>query len=279
MCQNVGPPQRDGVESKQRESFRRVGHRANTVRDVVDENELASRRRQMGISLAWLSSAGPRPHCENGIDYWIAMSGVSSPDANIALLQTNDPGVVHHVLSVVSAMSVPTSLVLTGSALELELGDAWRHRGDMPLMAKALSSRDLVRDPRVRAATAPDVETVSELLASAYGIEHDESDAIAAFAAVDRDNGTIWLLVDESRAVATAFSGVVGDAVCVWSLATPERYGRRGYASALLTDVLSRACEAGASVGLLAATPEGEPLYRRAGWRTIETWKIFALTH
>lgn len=247
--------------------------------DDVNEVSLSARRRQMGESLALLSSVGPRPHHELGDHYWIAMSGAPSADANVALLQTNDPGVLGHVLGVVDAMSVPTTLVLAGSALALELGDAWRHQGDMPLMAISLATWVPVRDARVRAATVHDVDAVSELLASAYGIERVESDAVAAFAAVDRDDGTIWLLVDGSRAVATVFSAVVGDAVCVWSLATPERYGRHGYASALLADVLARACEAGASVGLLAATPEGEPLYRRAGWRTIETWKMFALAH
>ena len=243
----------------------------------MNEAELSSRRRQMGESLALLSSVGPRPHREHGTGYWIAMSGVPSPDANVAFVETNDPGVLRHVLGVVDVMSLPTTLVLAGSALALELGDTWQHQGDMPLMEISLSTRDVVRDSRVRAASAHDVDTVSELLASAYGIGREESDAVAAFAALDRHDGTIWLLVDWSRAVATVFTAVIGDAVCVWSLATPERYERHGYASALLDDVLARAREVGASVGLLGATPAGEPLYRRTGWRTIETWKMFTL--
>ncbi|MDE3094318.1 MAG: hypothetical protein KGJ47_11120, partial [Acidobacteriota bacterium] len=96
--------------------------------DDVNEVSLSARRRQMGESLALLSSVGPRPHHQLGDHYWIAMSGAPSADANVALLQTNDPGVLGHVLGVVDAMSVPTTLVLAGSALALELGDAWRHQ-------------------------------------------------------------------------------------------------------------------------------------------------------
>ncbi|MDE3082519.1 MAG: GNAT family N-acetyltransferase [Acidobacteriota bacterium] len=244
----------------------------------MENIELAARRHQMGESLAVLSSAGPRPYCENGIGYWIAMSGVASPDANVALVDVNDPQVRDHVLRVVDAVSLPTTLVLAGEALEMDLGDAWRHQGDMPLMAISLSATEVSHDSRVRVATAHDVETVSELLASAYGIGHDESDAVAAFVHRERDDGTIWLLEDESRSVATVFTAVIDDAVCVWSLATPARYARHGYARALLADVLAHARDGGADVGLLGATPAGESLYRRAGWTTIETWRMFALT-
>ena len=239
----------------------------------VSEVNLSVRRRQMGESLALLSSVGPRPHHELGDHYWIAMSGAPSADANVAFVEANDPVALRHVVDVIVEIDVPTTLVLAGSALALS--DSWQHQGDMPLMEAPLAVRDVALDSRVRAASAPDVETVSELLARAYGIDRDESDALASFAALDHDVGAFWLLEEGSVAVATVFTAVIGDAVCVWSLATPEEFGRRGHASALLNDVLARAYEAGASVGLLAATPAGEPLYRRAGWQTIETWRMF----
>ena len=228
----------------------------------------------MGQSLELLSSAGPTPRGESGPDFWITCSGVESPDANVALVESHDPATLRHVLGVIDETKLPVTLVLAGSGRDVDLGDDWRHQGDMPLMEISLSNRDFARDGRVRAASSSDVDAISELLASAYSINREESDAVAAFAAWGRTDGTFWLLVDE-RPVTTVFTTVIDDAVCVWSLATPEPYARRGYARALLDEVLARARDGGARIGILAATPAGEPLYTHTGWRTIETWQLF----
>ena len=240
----------------------------------MNEFELARHRHQMGRSLELLSRAGPRPHCEHGPGFWMACSGVASPDANVALIETDDAATRRHVLEAIRESELPVTVVLAGPGLAVDLGEDWRHVGDMPLMEISLAAREFARDGRVRAASETDVDAISELLASAYSISRDESNAVAAFAATGSTEGTMWLLVDQYP-VATAFTAILNDAVCIWSLATPQRYERRGYARALLDDVLSRARDASARIGLLGATPAGAPLYLRNGWRTIETWRLF----
>jgi hypothetical protein len=62
--------------------------------------------------------------------------------------------------------------------------------------------------------------------------------------------------------------------VTLWCMATPPRLGRRGFGRALRGHVLALAREGGATLGLLVATPAGEPLCRATGWGVVDTWEI-----
>ena len=85
----------------------------------------------------------------------------------------------------------------------------------------------------------------------------------------------LWLLEEAGEAVSMVATGLVGDAVSVWAMATPPRFARRGYGSALLSHVLYAAAQTGATQGWLGATPAGFPMYEATGWRTVEEWQIF----
>jgi GNAT superfamily N-acetyltransferase len=82
------------------------------------------------------------------------------------------------------------------------------------------------------------------------------------------------VLEDNGDAVSTVLTARVEDTVSLWRMATPPRFARRGHGRALLRAVLHWAAEDGAAVGLLGATPAGEPLYRTTGWSVIESWNI-----
>jgi GNAT superfamily N-acetyltransferase len=69
-----------------------------------------------------------------------------------------------------------------------------------------------------------------------------------------------------------------GDDVSIQYVATPERFRRRGLATALLRAILAGAYASGARTATLQASPDGRPVYERLGFRTVATLRGFAST-
>ncbi len=74
------------------------------------------------------------------------------------------------------------------------------------------------------------------------------------------------LLVDGQLA-AVGSVAVVGYDAIFDRVETMPRFRRQGHGSALMAALTSSAYERGARHGLLAASADGQPLYRRLGWR------------
>jgi hypothetical protein len=241
----------------------------------VDEAELGHRRSQMGRSARSFVTAGPDAISEQAEGYWLALSGAPSPDLNVGFVDSGDPSVLSYALQRTEQSGFPSLFALAGQCREAKLGPSWQHVGEMPLMARSLDGRDMSLDSRVRQADADDFDVVSELSAEGFGLSREISDVVAGLVRLDDSTDKIWLLIADGRAVSTVLTSIVDDAMCIWSMSTPERFGRRGYARALLGDVLLRARTDGVGLGLLGATPAGKPLYDSTGWTTLESWKIF----
>lgn len=241
----------------------------------MDEAELARRRIQMGRTCQpWAELSGARGVGEVGAGHWIMLSGGSSPDVNMALVHDGEPRTLAAVKGKVEDAGYPTLMMLAGPSGEGELGGGWEHVGAMPFMASELTDEHLRADPRVRRAGREDFDSVGELLAEAFVLEREDADVCARILLADQDAASIWLLLQDGEPVSTVTTALVEDAVCVWCMATPTRVGRRGYGRALLADVLLRSRQQGASLGLLGATPAGQPLYEATGWETLESWQL-----
>lgn len=134
-------------------------------------------------------------------------------------------------------------------------------------------------DNRVKRVLPGDASAVTELMSVAFELE-------AAYVRVMVDHVVnaelpvdLWMLEDDGRAVSTVMTHRIGSAVSLWCMATPPRFARRGYGRSLLAHVLAWARRDGATVGLLGATPAGEPLYRSTGWTVVESWDIHLNAH
>jgi GNAT superfamily N-acetyltransferase len=220
---------------------------------------------------------GPRPVVDEGVGYWIALSGVPSPDMNTSLVSSGGMGVVARVLDQVTDAGVPSLFMLAGECQSEELGAPWQNVGEMPFMASDLDPDYLVADPRVRQADARDADVVCALMGDAFGLAIELMIDVTAGVLSDGDGATkIWVLDEEDVAVSAVLTSMVDDAVTVWCMSTPERFARRGYGRAILADSLLRAKSDGAKIGLLGATPVGKPLYDATGWTTLEHWRLFA---
>ena len=80
----------------------------------------------------------------------------------------------------------------------------------------------------------------------------------------------------DDRVVGTA-AVLLGDAVAaVYWIATDAAFRQRGIATALTTETLRLAREAGLSIATLQASSMGEPVYRRIGFETVAHYRRFA---
>jgi GNAT superfamily N-acetyltransferase len=208
----------------------------------------------------------------------MALSGAPSPDLNMVLVSGGDQSTVDLVVGRVNESEVPTLFMLAGDCEECSLTTEWQPVGEMPFMISDLDSDQLRADPRVRQAVFEDLDLVCSVTGAAFGLASDLLSPVVAGILRDEHGSTkFWLLQEDQEAVSAVLTSIVDDSVSVFCMSTPERFARRGYGRAILADTLHRAKAQGAKVGLLGATPVGRPLYDATGWRTIETWRMFAI--
>ena len=243
----------------------------------MDANELSLRRSQMGHAAGLMLSGGPSHVIEAEPGYWLAQSGVASVDMNMALVSGKAPVQVNKVLAQVTQSQIPTLFMVADSDAAEQLEAPWQFVGELPFMASSLDSQHLRADARVRQAGPHDADIVYEVMGEAFGIEADLfSQGISAVLAEASNESKVWLLFDDGVCVTAVLTFLIGDAVSVWCMATPARFGRRGYGRAVLAHALQSAKSDGAIVGLLCATPAGKPLYDSTGWSALDTWRMFA---
>lgn len=76
----------------------------------------------------------------------------------------------------------------------------------------------------------------------------------------------------DGEPVTTGMSVVVGSAVAIFSIATPERHRGRGYGAAVTAFAVADRLNEGASWAWLQSTPAGYSVYERLGFTTVERW-------
>jgi hypothetical protein len=76
--------------------------------------------------------------------------------------------------------------------------------------------------------------------------------------------------------VSTATSFRHGNSVGIFNVATPPTHRRSGYAAALTIRVVRDAFDAGANFAWLQSSPLGNSLYRRIGFRQVETYTLLS---
>jgi GNAT superfamily N-acetyltransferase len=230
-------------------------------------------RRLMGEAVRpWCDAPGRVVEVDDA--HWLAMTGVPSPDINMALLWSGEQQVLDEAVATFADHQVPALVMLVGDAVGLTVPEGWDAVGSMPMMSVDLAATPLVPDPRVRPATAEDRDAVDAILVEAYGMSPEVVAVATEVLVTPSDRMRIWLLEDDGVPVSTVTSCRVEDSVSIWCMGTPERHGRKGYGRALLAAVLVAAKEGGATFGLLGATPAGLPLYEATGWTVVEDWQL-----
>lgn len=114
------------------------------------------------------------------------------------------------------------------------------------------------------AIAAAGFELPAELLAAIYMFEVAELDGIQYYLA--RADGR-----DVSTAVGYTIDGTVG----VFNVGTPPEHRGRGYGATITAHAVRDGFSAGADLGWLQSSPMGESVYRRLGFRAVDTYVLF----
>jgi hypothetical protein len=231
----------------------------------------------MGQALIGWSSVPGAVHSV-GDGSWVYLSGLPSPDLNMALVHGSDPRDLRDAVDSIDKLAVPALLFCTAEGLTLadQVGAGWAHVGAMPFMIADVAATPQRSDGRVRRATVDDRQAVLGLWTDAFGIPPEIfGPLLDATLSESSEQTGAWVLEEDGVAVSTVTTSRAGDALTVWCMATPERFGRRGFGRAVLADTMARAAVEGVEVGLLSATPSGKPLYDATGWTTLEDWQIY----
>jgi len=75
--------------------------------------------------------------------------------------------------------------------------------------------------------------------------------------------------------VTTAAGYTIGDSVGIFNVATPEEHRGRGYGAAITAEAVRRGFEAGAKWAWLQSSAIGHSVYRRIGFRDVETYVLW----
>jgi GNAT superfamily N-acetyltransferase len=104
-----------------------------------------------------------------------------------------------------------------------------------------------------------------DLVASVYSLEVSELEGLRTY--LGRANG---------RDVSTAVGFTIDGTTAVFSVATPEEHRGRGYGAAITARAVRDGFDAGADLAGLQSSPMGESVYKRLGFREVETYTLFA---
>lgn len=103
----------------------------------------------------------------------------------------------------------------------------------------------------------------AEILAPLYGLELDTFEGMA-----------VYLGRVDGRDVSTSVGFRLGDTVGIFNVATPPEHRGRGYGAALTAAAAREGFAAGADLAWLQSSPLGLPVYRRLGFREVETYVL-----
>ena len=103
----------------------------------------------------------------------------------------------------------------------------------------------------------------AEILAPLYGLEVGAVEGLS-----------VYLGRVDGRDVSTSVGFTLGDTVGIFNVATPPEHRGRGYGAALTAAAVLEGFTAGADLAWLQSSPLGLPVYRRLGFREVETYVL-----
>jgi GNAT superfamily N-acetyltransferase len=103
----------------------------------------------------------------------------------------------------------------------------------------------------------------AEILASLYALE------VAELAGLEH-----YLARQDGRDVSTAIGFTIDGTTGIFAVATPPEHRGRGYGATITAHAVRDGFAAGAELAGLQSSPLGESVYRRLGFREVETYQV-----
>jgi GNAT superfamily N-acetyltransferase len=159
-------------------------------------------------------------------------------------------------------------------ALDLLAEYDYSLRWHSPLMVLDGSPHDLPVNPAVRVVrvtTGPDLQHVGQVMSEAFATGHSVTRRVIRPEHLDDPTITHYLVYDGDEPATCASVAVSGGMAGVWNVGTRRRFRRHGYATTIMLALLDDLRAQGISASMLMASPSGQPLYRRLGYRHVGT--------
>src|SRR5262249_6871419 len=125
----------------------------------------------------------------------------------------------------------------------------------------------------IELATADDAGAASAVLAAAFGVPSELTDALsAAFAALD--DASCYVIRVDDEVVATAAGATIDGVTGVFNVATLPEHRGRGLGAALTARAARDGFDGGAWLAYLQSSAMGHGVYRKLGFRDVEEYVL-----
>jgi ribosomal protein S18 acetylase RimI-like enzyme len=184
-------------------------------------------------------------------------------------------------LSEIEEMCLPYSVQLRGGATPAFEAEA-RRLGltseewipGMVVRPGELASLDVPALQIVRIATADGMAQALAVAAAGFGARADLLAPVYALELLELDGSAYYLGRVDGRDVSTAVGFTVEDTVGVFNVATPPEHRGHGYGAALTAQAARDGFAAGAELAWLQSSDMGHSVYRRLGFRDVQTYLL-----
>lgn len=105
-------------------------------------------------------------------------------------------------------------------------------------------------------------------VSAGFGADPSVAETMMSIALLDRPECAVYVGYLRGAPVTSGLGWRTGQAVGVYNIATAPTARRRGFGEAMTASVLADADAAGCEVATLQASPAGQPIYERLGFRT-----------
>lgn len=145
-------------------------------------------------------------------------------------------------------------------------------------------TRDELRAPDRSGVEVLRIETADGLAqalavgAAGFGISADLAASIYALEVAALDGLEYYLARADGVDVATAAGFTIGDGTAIFSVATAPEHRAKGYGAAVTAQAVQDGFNAGATFAALQSSAMGEPVYRRLGFRELETYVLYTVS-
>ncbi|MEI6485299.1 MAG: GNAT family N-acetyltransferase [Sphingomonadales bacterium] len=228
---------------------------------------------QMMDDIAGLMGQGPDALCRLHDHGGFVLSGAMAADLNMGFLTRLSPRAeFDEMLAAVRARGAPATLLIEDGADEVRHWAAaagLRDSGRMPVMERPADPVDVPPGIAVRRAAPAEMAIGNRLAAAAFGLDETQCHIAMPAAALANPDNELWIAEIAGAPVGCGLFIRTGHHVGVYRLSVAAAHQRRGVGGAVLAAAMADHLDTGADRFTLGATPTGQRLCERLGFRVV----------
>jgi ribosomal protein S18 acetylase RimI-like enzyme len=213
------------------------------------------------------------------------VTGVPAPTLNGVWVDAVDAEAarIGELLDEVAATGLPHCLQFrpgaTGRLTKLAMSRSMTREEDIPLMALddagQLGAAQAVSGLTIRELSPAEAPAHARLAAAGFEAPVEMFLQLTTPALLAGPGVRCYVGERDGQPVTTGLGVTIGPYVAIFNIATPPGHRRHGYGAAVTARAVADGFSAGARWSWLQASPAGQAVYERLGFRTVETWQCW----